>query len=1613
VRAPGNYNPGGTRQRDCASSTLCCCQRPDLLLPILLLASALAWCTPGMQRGSQQTPPRSPRRRPRRDPGARSPSVPPAVTVEEQRSTAGQTEHTPEPEVDVHAGYTGDSMGDHRTATPPRGQSQRESEVYSPSLCSSDGGSRTPYSSPRRQRSGDSLMHEHRLLDTALSRAAVAVSDREKRWSRARQDALVEELRRELSCTNWTLSALLRLAGETAGVDPCKLTSAMDTHNPTKAIIEIIVHARCFSGSWAAQDSLLLLRWARLWQRWDPNYRQPLAGDQAVHKKIISRSVRGFLEEHRPEALVAVLAIILADARQQRRRTQLLGASSSRTQELLCARCERCARCARHTSVHAAKDTEQWWRMEARFLEQLWCRGMSEDQFDVLRYIKHITQEMVFNDFVLPVISMYLDSAEFAKYLVYWLAKDGNNPLLRDKKEVMTIDLALFKCASKVCTQSICEKNGDVIRKHDTHGFTWLERKAKEEMDNRKSERTPHPQPQPQPQPAMEPEPETELEPQISPWGRKDLDMGVRPSADRRTQIETSTSSSMQRLKSKKESKDSVESMTTQIKKIASQIDHSIEDTIRMLVNCTSSHGGWVQTSAEHGNGHAPQRTHALLKGMANNDSVLVVSDIYDLGDTVYFYDEEADTVIPSEQAGDSCRKVHPCHDIRYRYGTINGVTKGRDTEYVMINKHVETLEEVQNIVMQAFNPNWQKQQLNQEIDPKLPDSKTFTFPPKLLLSVQSTDDFPPDDDTRGSPRRSFSDPVSRPEPVAPSEAVAAAAAPEPEQDLKADDRVLTQDRIWKAFVQELFTKAREPALSYEPFFHHRLPKTNEEYKELVNAQHKDIFKRRPDLAACTHLILFEKGSPFAKPPGSGHTLMERLQREKAVRRVIAMIHGNDTDLTRVLRQLEDPKRNPHLTVMPLIGAAGASHFLGRAAELYNYSDQAALARLAIANLPLGMVAGHEVSGGIQQSTLNHLRSVVSKDLCRQRIYPLDITAQPDQDYLNQLMTNSLWGIDHKGFDEMLGKYWGVIRELHKLYRARMAEAYCNYAAVFILSLAIVVLGVLDATETADASQNITDAVENDIEDDADYQYIFHSDYHTWLIILPAVTGFLVGVQTLRHAVQDAATLSHCSGTIQGEIYKLRTNSGEYSKMRNSDSDIYKYSDSDMKKKIFGDRCENARKASSNIMPAFPSYSQMGWCTRLLCACCGWRSRSCPLSCGRGERWKSTMTEAEKAAAAIKYARRWGLLFQPGRQSGIAEFKLDRFPYQSSYSDACLAVASSSGRPEYSDSSIGTLRALRHIRSRPRLVWDSLMIIAAVLLFCLDLLSWYDSECGGPMFWLVMATFSADMLLNVVSIGQLHDHPHVLDPQPLRENAMAYLLSPWFFLDLVALFPWCAVLDVDEDSNSTAHSAKVVRVLRILRLLRLLRTSKHVTRVQNNLVSRRRAGAGGDDGLSRMSGPDYVKLRLVPLRSRYESNMAWGTATCQILQHGSAAVALTGSILGSLNQGRWVVITSFVASAMLGLMTFFKLHTILDATNQAYESCQRISLRFSRFEGNPQWENDPEHVHSLVTRTEEAFVMETSAWAVALANDDKERAIDANGGGDMKRRGSARLGEQA
>ena len=106
------------------------------------------------------------------------------------------------------------------------------------------------------------------------------------------------------------------------------------------------------------------------------------------------------------------------------------------------------------------------------------------------------------------------------------------------------------------------------------------------------------------------------------------------------------------------------------------------------------------------------------------------------------------------------------------------------------------------------------------------------------------------------------------------------------------------------------------------------------------------------------------------------------------------------------------------------MGTGGASHCLGRATELYDYPDhlEGRLAFLPISNNLLGIDETH-----------------------RQRICPIDITTQPVEEDLNKVLTDSLWGVDHKGLDGLLGSYWIEVTEMHRQYSSYTLEAYCMH----------------------------------------------------------------------------------------------------------------------------------------------------------------------------------------------------------------------------------------------------------------------------------------------------------------------------------------------------------------------------------------------------------------------------------------------------------------------------------------------------------------------------------------------------------------------------------------
>lgn len=381
-------------------------------------------------------------------------------------------------------------------------------------------------------------------------------------------------------------------------------------------------------------------------------------------------------------------------------------------------------------------------------------------------------------------------------------------------------------------------------------------------------------------------------------------------------------------------------------------------------------------------------------------------------------------------------------------------------------------------------------------------------------------------------------------------------------------------------------------------------------------------------------------------------------------------------------------------------------------------------------------------------------------------------------------------------------------------------------------------------------------------------------------------------------------------------------------------------------------------------------------------------------------------SDKEKGEAAIEQAQRSGILYQTRLSAGsFCNFDLDCFPYLSTYEQDTANVAA------------GFLQTLRHVRSKQRLVWDSIMILAAVTLLVLEMSDSADTWClvtddqdGFAGAIIVFTVFGLDILLSVSSIGVLDGHRHLIDPQPAIQNARQYLFSGWFALDVVALFPWCwlqrdDLTSIRQDQTNEADTVnfaglRVVRILRFARFMRfarLLRTSQHVSRVHENLQYRKKLGGqfvGGDDGISQLTGPEYKKYRLEPLIERYRNSVAQRDVIVHICQHGAAALAMTGSVLGALGWGRWVVVTAWLASAAIATMTFFKINTIQSAMAQAHKDCENLSFEFSQYDVADK--NDPSNVHDLVMGTEEAVAREHAAWALAVSKGEREKNQEIN-----------------
>lgn len=349
---------------------------------------------------------------------------------------------------------------------------------------------------------------------------------------------------------------------------------------------------------------------------------------------------------------------------------------------------------------------------------------------------------------------------------------------------------------------------------------------------------------------------------------------------------------------------------------------------------------------------------------------------------------------------------------------------------------------------------------------------------------------------------------------------------------------------------------AKPPTLTIDPYFDHlRLDKKNESNFQQFELRGKELGGM--NLSLCTHLILFKKGQ--ASFLSNGNTLIKRLQHEEKIRTVVVLVNGTEAELERTVEELK--RGHPTPLVVPMIGLGGASHYLGRIKESLACQESSAL-------------LGDAIMGNVPAQLYTQVKNIQDDELMCQHyvqknVKPIDMSNRLSDERLREVVTDALWGTEFGDSDDVILNQWVMIVDKEKRYKHRMQEAVLNYVIIFALTLAMTILGVLDSVECTvygsadDSSVNLwSDA---------------RAKYHIYLIILPAVAGLMLYLQTSRHALLDAAKLRHASGLIQSEIYKLRTGTGDYnSHLRTTD-------DSGQDSDIFVTNCEQINTICDDV----------------------------------------------------------------------------------------------------------------------------------------------------------------------------------------------------------------------------------------------------------------------------------------------------------------------------------------------------------------------------------------------------------------------------------------------
>ena len=144
--------------------------------------------------------------------------------------------------------------------------------------------------------------------------------------------------------------------------------------------------------------------------------------------------------------------------------------------------------------------------------------------------------------------------------------------------------------------------------------------------------------------------------------------------------------------------------------------------------------------------------------------------------------------------------------------------------------------------------------------------------------------------------------------------------------------------------------------------------------------------------------------------------------------------------------------------------------------------------------------------------------------------------------------------------------------------------------------------------------------------------------------------------------------------------------------------------------------------------------------------------------------------------------------------------------------------------------------------------------------------------------------------------------------------------------------------------------------------------------------------SAGDDGLSRLSTDQYVRLRLADQRSWYRGKTVKLETSFKRWQYAALAAGALGTLLAAIGGPAviWIALSTALGTAAVAYLAYQQTETTLVSYNQTATDLDNLLGWWTAL--SPEEQAMPEHIAALSTHTEQVLGGEQTGWAQRMTD---------------------------